>query len=80
MLIRFIPWILLFIFKSFVFYDSRGSFLILCWQVGALREVAPCVLNGQAGLTIKGIKASRKPHKNMGKRDLDKEYLEKSTG
>lgn len=69
MLIRFIPWILLFIFKSFVFYDSRGSFLILRWQVGALREVAPCVLTGQAGLSRKGIKASGKPHKNMGKKE-----------
>lgn len=52
------------------------------------RERATCVLNGQAGLTLKGIKAAAKSHKNLGtgssksefkndrvgQRDSDKEY------
>lgn len=34
--------------------------------MGAIREVAPCVLNGQAGLTLKRTKVAAKPHKNIG--------------
>lgn len=34
--------------------------------MGAIREVAPCVLNGQAARTLKRTKAAAKPHKNIG--------------
>lgn len=83
-LIKFIPWILLFILKSFFFFSaSKGTILILNWQVGAIREVVTCALNGQAGLTLKRIKTATKSHKNIetgnsksdlreGERDSDK--------
>lgn len=34
------------------------SFLILNWQVGAIRGVATCALSDQAGLTLNRIKAA----------------------
>lgn len=59
-LIKFIPWVLLFISKCF-FLSSlilEGPFLILNWQVGAIRGVATCALSDQAGLTLNRIKAA----------------------